>query len=117
MKISEIIKAIIVDANARFGTPVVNSNYHNNDCINVAIYNTESGTWQVWLTRPSQAQLDRGEVLTTKIHTVKLSEDLTAFFTEKDSLREALLDLQDFVDQAATWEEGHQDRFADIYGE
>jgi hypothetical protein len=108
MKISQLIQDIIIDAESRFGT-----SDHNNDCINVAIYHTDAGTWQVWLTRPSQTQLDRGEVVTQKVHTSKVSEDLQAFWTEKDSLLDALLDLQDFVDQATTWEEGHENRFAD----
>lgn len=112
MKISEIIDAIITDADTRF-----NTSNHNNDCINVAIYRTQAGPWQAWLTRPSLAQLDRGEVVPLKIHTTKLSEDLVSFFTEKDTLLDVLLDLQKFVGEANEWEDGHVDRFAGVYGE
>ena len=58
-------------------------------------YDDVGHEWQVWLERPSQNQLDRGEIQEGKEHTTKLCENRIAFYTTDITLMGALLQLQD----------------------
>jgi hypothetical protein len=100
MKISALIQDIVRTAEDKFGV----SN-HLNDVISVGIYAANDNTWQVWLDRPTQNQMDKGEV--ERSHTSKLQEMRTSFNVERETLLEALLALHYFVYDADDWEEGH----------
>jgi hypothetical protein len=98
MKISTLIQDIVRTAEEKFGV-----SDHFNDVISVGIYAADD-TWQVWLTRPTQSQLDRGEI---RANTGKLYEENMSFHVEQKTLLEALLALHDFVYDADDWDEGH----------
>lgn len=83
MKISNIIKRIVTRAERIFGV-----GNHENDAITVGIYYAEDDTWQVWLSRPTQNQLDRGVF---QPGTSKLYDEKTAFYvSDQPSLAKAL---------------------------
>ena len=98
MKVSELIAEIIVEAEAKYGI----SN-HNNDGIHVGIFYA-ADTWQVWISRPTQNQLDRGEVPTSDINTVKVSEEEVRFMSKDTNLVRALLQLREAV-ELEEWDE------------
>lgn len=97
MKVSELIASIVETAELKFG-----HSEHMNDTINVGIYYSTDFTWQAYLERPTQVQLDMGEINPL---TAKRWEANTAFFTENHrTLVDALLALQDQVGQASEWD-------------
>ena len=97
MKVSELVQDIVSEAELKFG-----HSEHCNDCINVGIYYSPEGTWQVWLDRPTQRQLDNGEV--SEANTIKVSEYRCEFFQQAQDLVTALLQLQEAVDMADSWD-------------
>jgi hypothetical protein len=99
MKISSLIKDIVVEAEEKFGY-----SEHNNDCISLVVSPTAYGTWCANLERPTQRQMDRGEVEGVHMHTVKLWEATLGFHSEADTLLQALLDLHQKVEDAEPWE-------------
>lgn len=92
MKISELMKEIIQNANETF-----ERSNHQNDAISIGTHFNGS-EWEVWLERPSQNQLDRGEVIGEAVTTVKLWETKTAFYNADHNLKDALMYLQDDIE-------------------
>lgn len=97
MKISEIIKEIIAEAEGKFELTS-----HLNDCISVSIY-FSGADWHVGLQQPTQRQLDNGEIVQSKLGTVKQYEYKTAFSAHGLTLVEALRNLQNIVEDAEVW--------------
>ena len=96
MKISELIKEIVLYADDKFDV-----SDHINDAITVSITppNLHIGIydWQVSLDRPTQRYLDRGEVEDGS--TIKVIEYRVNFFTEAPTLMEALRLLKQEVEE------------------
>lgn len=86
MKVSDLITSIVETAEAKFGV----SN-HNNDCINVGIYISQQGKFQVYLERPTHDHLGLGE---SNCYGLEVAQLLSIFFTESNSLVGALSKLQ-----------------------
>ena len=88
MKISQLIKNIVADADAEYG----HSN-HINDCISINIFYSlcNGGEFQVCLSRPSQRQLDGGEV--DDLSSIKKTENDVWLHTKAPTLLEALTEL------------------------
>lgn len=100
MKVSELVAEISEFAEGRFGRT-----NHLHDCISVGMYPAETG-WQVFLERPTQAQLDRGEM--ENFSSVRVFESKISFYSEcHPSLVDALLHLRDRLENAYDWEDGN----------
>jgi hypothetical protein len=97
MKISELIKQIIDEAERKFELTD-----HLNDCISVSVYFT-GADWHVGLQQPTQRQLDNGEIVESRLDTVKQYEYKTAFSAHGLTLVEALRNLQDLVNDTEVW--------------
>ena len=107
MKVSTLIENIIATAEDKFGYT-----QHNLDCISVYTYvNPGNNNWQVGLMRPSEGQLDSGDIPTDKAYTIKQSDNLFAFLIERDTLLGALLALQESVEEASDWTDGHLENY------
>jgi len=99
MKISELIKEIVDVAESKFDAQSRQYNGHVNDCISVWIYYVSIlDMWQVGLERPSKEQLECGEI--ENWETVKSCVNRVAFYSEANSLLEALYILQDKINDA-----------------
>lgn len=102
MKVSKLIEEIVTAAELQFGV-----SGHYNDCYEVSItFAPQVNLWQASLIRPTQRQLDSGEV--DLCATTKQYEYLTSFYTSGPTLVEVLVDLKNKVDVACDWEDGHQ---------
>jgi hypothetical protein len=91
MKVSELIQEIVETAECKFGI-----GNHENDCISVFIYpafNEWTNEWQVCLSRPTQRQLDSGEVKVADNNTIKISEDRCGCHASAETLMGALYAL------------------------
>ncbi len=99
MKVSELIQDIINTVDEKFGY-----SDHINDCPAVSITPNGDGTWVVCLERPTQRGLDSGQVPHNLCHTIKVWEMRYAFWTEADTLVQALLALQDKVEAAEEYD-------------
>lgn len=97
MKVSKVMDEICEVADFKFGL-----NGHKNDAVSVGIY-SDGVEWQLWLQRPTQRQLDNGEIKISMLHTVKQYEYLTGFFVMAPSLTEALHELRARVINASEW--------------
>lgn len=95
MKVSELINEIVFIAEEKFGV-----SDHNNDCIAVGIYPIPDGSWSVYLSRPTSRTLDTGEFSADLCHTVKVAEEKFEFYTEGDTLLDALFNLRSQVEDA-----------------
>lgn len=94
MKVSERIQVIVEQAEAYFGV-----SEHINDTISVDCYVTSEG-WQIALNRPTQRELERGEVVD---HTCKTVEAHIVFQSyDHPTLIAALEHLQFQLDGVTT---------------
>jgi hypothetical protein len=91
MKVSELIQEIVEAAESKFGV-----SDHNNDCISVDIY-VSPYEWQVSLARPTQRQLDSGEIVTELDYTIKCWEAKYNFHSHGETLMQALYALLEKV--------------------
>lgn len=99
MKISDLIQDIVALAEEKFYATAKLPDGHINDCVSVWIYYASVlDLWQVGLERPSKEQLENGEV--DDWATVKSCINRVAFYTEANSLLEALLQLEDKLHEA-----------------
>ena len=92
-KVSKLMQEIIRLAEDKFGV-----SKHDNDIINITIDSAPGFNWQLSLVRPSQRQLDFGEV--TNSESCKLAEYRTAFYVVAPTLVEALHQLKAKVKEA-----------------
>jgi hypothetical protein len=95
MKVSELIEEIVEAATVIFGISA-----HPNDNIDVGIHYSPNA-WQVWLQRPTQRQLNCGEIPIELCHTVKIYEYNCELYCVGETLMEALHTLLDLVYMAA----------------
>jgi len=105
MKISQLMNDVIRTAEAKFP-----SSGHINDVITFSIYPMEDlyeeevdWVWQVSLARPTQRDLDNGEIELTHLHTVKVEEVQVGFHAHNATLLGAILDIQEQVNCAQSW--------------
>ena len=97
MKVSTLMRDIVDEAESYFGV-----SDHTNDCISVGIYLVPDDTWQAWLERPTQNQLDCGEV--DRFETVKTFENsITCYVEDQPTLVDALLALQSKLRSSLDW--------------
>lgn len=89
MKVSKLVADIVKKSEEKFGV-----DDHRNDCISVGM-SINSGVWFVWLERPTQDQLDRGEV--DRINSIKRYDTLVALTCQSSTLIDALVKLQHHV--------------------
>lgn len=96
MKVSELIKSIVMEAENKFGF-----DGSLQDCISVNIYYCDDivhlNKWQASLIRPSKRQLSFGEVEYKHTNTIKLCEDQCEFWGDSPTLIGALQNLLDKV--------------------
>jgi hypothetical protein len=97
MKVSDLIQEIVKLAEDKFGV-----SKHGNDVISVYINSQPGWNWEVGLERPSQRQLDSGEV--DDVESIKLWEVRNAFDTEHKTLVGALKLLRQKVQDANSWD-------------
>lgn len=97
MKVSKLMQEIISLAEDKFGV-----SDHLNDVISISTNSMPGSLWSVNLQRPSQAQLDNGEI--ENIDSVRYNCDRVGFYTEHDCLVGALVELERKVKLADTYD-------------
>lgn len=97
MLVSTLIRDLVDEAENYFGV-----GNHLHDCISVGMYVDDANTWQAWLERPTQTQMDRGEF--DRFETVRTFENSIACYVENQpTLVDALLAVREKLDRSLEW--------------
>ena len=99
MKISDLIKDIVILAEEKFNI----DQYHENDSISVGIFFDPDNMWQTWIQRPTKRSLNRNTISLEELIESKteFNSEIDSFcFVREDSLIKALNSLYKLLDEA-----------------